>query len=66
MKNLLARWGMPLGIFLMIVCTLYLAYQILQDSYTNATLVRAFIGGLIGLVIYIIGERARLTLPLDE
>ncbi|GEM_PF-4972780 len=66
MKSFLAQWGMIIGIVIMVIAALYLGFQILQNSYTNDTLLGAFLAGLIGLVIYILGERSRLTRALDE
>ncbi len=66
MKSFLAQWGMIIGIVIMVIAAFYLGFQILQNSYTNDTLLGAFLAGLIGLVIYILGERSRLTRALDE
>ncbi len=58
--NVMAKWGAPLGIAMMVFASLYLAWVILAETYTNDSLLTALIVAILGIVVYIIGERMRL------
>ncbi len=62
----MAKWGVPVGIAVMVIAALYLAWIVLSGTYSNDTLVGALVAALVGLVIYLFGERARLTSALNN